>query len=384
MFTSEIILTLSAFIKNSKHRTPVRIRMRPRWFRTLYGFDENLSRCRENLSVIRNECGIQMLLSSQNSKLFRIGEFATPTVEELKNKALESLNEINFHRDPGTYSHCVVGDVLEMHHQHPRATFQAASQLNCLEFAQPNATPEHGVSIYAHDHTQGPACALACASGTIFRNYFATPSTNPPGVIGQSADSQFNNLDELERFLDNSTHHYWSVKNGYTNSTRDGLELLNQILSTLPSEDLVKMIKVGVHDDVGIDFSSRWTPIEDRKDDLYVTQVYCSAISCAYTSLPTSLWQPLAELVLQAQYEATIWAAVLNHHRGGTNTLFLTFVGGGVYGNENIWIGRSIARALGVATKYNCGLDIRICHYGRINEQIREIIDCAYEQEIQR
>jgi hypothetical protein len=356
--------------------------MRPRWFRTLYGFDENLSRCRESLSVMRTEDGRQLLLSSENNKKYRIGEFSTPTVEELKNKALDLLNQSTSPREPGTYSHCVVGDVLEMHHQHPRATFQAASQLNCLEFAQPSALPEHGVSIYAHDNTQGPACALACASGTIYRNYFAVPSTNAPGVVGQSADSQFNNLDELERFLDNSTHRYWVVKNGYTNSTRGSLELLNQVLPTHRSEDLVKMIKVGVHDDVGVDFSSRYTPIEEE-EGLYVTQVYCSAISCAYTSLPTILWQPLAELVLQAQYEATIWAAVLNHLRGGTNTLFLTFVGGGVYGNDSLWIGRSIARALSIATKNGCGLNVMICHYGRINEQIREIIDCAYEQELQ-
>jgi hypothetical protein len=30
----------------------------------------------------------------------------------------------------------------------------------------------------------------------------------------------------------------------------------------------------------------------------------------AYTSVPAIRWQPFAELVLEAAYEATLWAAV--------------------------------------------------------------------------
>jgi hypothetical protein len=32
--------------------------------------------------------------------------------------------------------------------------------------------PEHGVTVYSGDPTQGPACALACAAGSVYRNYF--------------------------------------------------------------------------------------------------------------------------------------------------------------------------------------------------------------------
>jgi len=31
---------------------------------------------------------------------------------------------------------------------------------------------KHGVTRYQHDHTQGPACAIACGAATIYRNYF--------------------------------------------------------------------------------------------------------------------------------------------------------------------------------------------------------------------
>jgi hypothetical protein len=60
-------------------------------------------------------------------------------------------------------------------HQSPKnagALFQVASQFNLLEMVLPRVTPEHGVTRYAHDHTQGPACAIAAGAATIYRNYF--------------------------------------------------------------------------------------------------------------------------------------------------------------------------------------------------------------------
>ena len=35
-----------------------------------------------------------------------------------------------------------------------------------------HTVPEDGVTIYSADPTQGPACALACAAGSVYRNYF--------------------------------------------------------------------------------------------------------------------------------------------------------------------------------------------------------------------
>lgn len=77
-----------------------------------------------------------------------------------------------------------------------------------------------------------------------------------------------------------------------------------------------------------------------------VSQTYCSAISCAYGSLPLDLWEPMATLVLDAAYEATLWAAVVNKHRTGCGKVYLTSVGGGVFGNKPEWIANSIARAI--------------------------------------
>ena len=195
-------------------------------------------------------------------------------------------------------------------------------------------------------------------------------------MMGQSQNSQFNLLDNLEKMIDNSNNNYWHVNNGYIGSKRRSLNRLNEAIRLYDVDDFIKNIKVGVHDDVGVVFSSRYKPIDE---DLYVTQVYCSAVGCNYTSIPKNSWQPIAEIILQSQYEGAIWSAVLNYLRGGTNKLFLTFIGGGVFGNKNEWIGRSISRALNIAKKYNTGLDIIICHYKHINEKIKNIIDSSVE-----
>ena len=43
----------------------------------------------------------------------------------------------------------------------------------CLSYSLCRFTqPEDGVTLYAADPTQGPACALACAAGSVYRNYF--------------------------------------------------------------------------------------------------------------------------------------------------------------------------------------------------------------------
>ena len=70
-------------------------------------------------------------------------------------------------------SHEIIDDAL-LEHAHPESAgnvFQVASQFNCLEFPSAESVPEDGISDYAYDKTQGPACSLAAAAGTVYRNY---------------------------------------------------------------------------------------------------------------------------------------------------------------------------------------------------------------------
>ena len=76
--------------------------------------------------------------------------------------------------------------------------------------------------------------------------------------------------------------------------------------------------------------------------------------------LPTG--KPFASLVLQAAYEATMWAAVLNAQRGASNVVLLTQLGGGAFGNQDDWINTAMRRSLELMLEFD--LDVRLVSYG--------------------
>jgi hypothetical protein len=92
----------------------------------------------------------------------------------------------------------------------------------------------------------------------------------------------------------------------------------------------------------------------------------------AYSNIPAKLWARFAVLVLEGAYEATVWAAVINAHRSGSNVVFLTRLGGGAFGNEPEWIHQAMRRAL---TKVvGVGLDVRVVSYGPARCCAREFV----------
>lgn len=275
-----------------------------RWFPNLYGFKEsqvaeqgeiqptkaNYLSTQKQFKIL-NETQLQSL---PNGRVFTMGVFSTPTLHDLRESAAVLLSSTQFTQPTEnnssniganstglTYEHLVITDILKMHSENPGATFQAASQFNCLEFGAPHVTPEYGVSSYAYDQTQGPACALACATGTIFRNYFAhvkintrvnennnddIPGTEQKEELGQSENSQLNTLDELEVLLHNKQNKYWAIRNGYSFSDVDSLTRLNLNLQrewpegSSRRDELLGAVKVGVQEGVGVTFSRRFRP----------------------------------------------------------------------------------------------------------------------------
>ena len=93
-----------------------------------------------------------------------------------------------------------------------------------------------------------------------------------------------------------------------------------------------------------------------------VSQAFCSALPVAYTRVPPSHWEAFASLVLEAAYEATMLAAVLNAQRGVSNVVLLTQLGGGAFGNRDDWIHGATRRAL--ETMSGMDLDVRLVSYG--------------------
>jgi len=245
--------------------------------------------------------------------------------------------------DPSTVQE-VVGDVVGLHRDpaHAGALFQAASQFNLLEMASPTITPEQGVGMYSHDRTQGPACAIACGGGTIYRNYFAR-------VDGQPGQTSTRQIDALADLADELGRAHWRMQNGYAFASAEGLRQMGARLHAAESAELERLrglLCVGVQHQVQV-----------LGTDHTVTQVYGSALPVAYGEPAAPLWEPVARLVLEASYEATLRIA----RQRGCRPVFLTYLGGGVFGNDDAWITDAIVRAV----RRVGGLDVRLVSYGR-------------------
>ena len=103
-----------------------------------------------------------------------------------------------------------------------------------------------------------------------------------------------------------------------------------------------------------------------------VTQAYCSALPIGYSNVSPYLWKEFALLILRATYEATFYAAFENYRKTGNNRVYLTLVGGGVFGNNINWIIDAIERSL-IKFK-NTPLDVSIVSYGSSNYAVQQLI----------
>ncbi|MFT7464735.1 MAG: hypothetical protein ACI9EF_003094 [Pseudohongiellaceae bacterium] len=321
------------------------------WFEDLVGFPET------NGDAVRSQLELQgeLLHSRVNGSEHRCGRLELLSLAELRSRAAEL---------DGTGSLTVrevVGDVQQLHAlaDSAGALFQAASQFNLLEMTSPSVTPEAGVGIYENDRTQGPACAVAAGAGTIYRNYLVPLG----GQLGQTAARQLDALADLGAALGNHDSCLWDMRNGYALASADGLAAINAQLTASTADKLDELrtkLRIGVQWDVEVTLPGAGH---------LVTQVYGSALPVAYGEPPTAQWEPFARLVLEASYEATLWAAVLNREASGNRRVFLTLLGGGVFGNRIEWILDAIERALRLAG--DCDLDVGIVSYGSSNPAVR-------------
>ncbi len=328
------------------------------WFEDLFGFAEGPYAETQARFALDGETLVAP------SGRFGAGRFSTPSLAELREMA-RGLR-------PGALrvSHVATGDILEVHArpENEGAMFQAASQLNCLEFADPTDTPEDGITQYAQDPTQGPACSLACAAATVARNYLVPVDGQP----GQTRDRQLNNLAGVQAALGEAGG-LIEVVNGYTFSRPERLEALGRAIAAADPDALRGALRIGVHADVEVTFARRFErPATPRR----VSQAFCSALSCGYASGALHQWRPIARLVLEAAYEATLLAAIVDAARAaGSGRVWLTFLGGGAFGNSPVWIYDAIGRALRACEDRE--LEVVIAHHRQIDEAARQGVEQA-------
>jgi hypothetical protein len=200
-----------------------------------------------------------------------------------------------------------------------------------------------------------PACAIAAGAATVYRNYFVPVG----GQIGQTRERQLDALADLcaalSREIGMPVSRMCSMRNGYALCTADGLAAIEGHLLDADEgrrDRLREQLRIGLHWRVEVTEA----PGPRRPT---VSQAFCSALPVAYGDLPAARWAPLARLVLEAAYEATLLAGVLNAQAaGGSDVVALTRLGGGAFGNDGRWIDDAIRRAVRLVA--DRALDLRI------------------------
>ena len=325
------------------------------WFEKLMGFEEvSPENVRSNIELVGEN-----LISKPSGRPFQFGSLEIPTLNQLRESS-QKWPSVNgslkvFEK---------IGNVQDLHvelsNQH--ALFQAASQFNLLEMIGPHITPEQGIDRYEKDYTQGPACAIACGAGTIYRNYFVPVN----GQIGQSSSNQIDCLDLIGDELDNDDLLLWKMRNGYAMPNLEGLLTINRKLSGYDRDQreyLKGLLKVGIQWNTEVTLS----PNKNR-----VSQVYCSALPVAYSSIEVIYWENFARVILEASYEATLWAGLINYQKTGCPKVFLTLVGGGAFGNEERWILESLFATLDRFR--SAPLEVAIVSYREPNSGLKKFL----------
>jgi len=348
------------------------------WFSNLFGFMEkigsvaNLEWTKQNFKY-STETGVLISVPAPDRE-FKAGWFERPSLRDLRN--IVDLEEARRALPGSVKVREIVSDVSELHtmSENRHALFQAASQFNCLEFPSQRGKPENGITVYSSDRTQGPACAIACAPGTVVRNYFGMKSDDT-ALECQTQDNQVNNLADCEEFLENAKQRYFEVMAGYTMSSDGNLMRLNKALDEATVEGFKERLRVGFQWDTEVT-NSKFGSREYSGPQLLVSQIYASACSVSYSSGSSDNWAPLASMVLDASYEATLYGSVMNamKYRGehGSKKVFLTALGGGVFGNDTEWIADAMSRAF---KKFEgIDLEVTIVSFGRSEPGFRHLL----------
>ena len=326
------------------------------YFETLFGFPEtNPQTVYKNL---RHENG--QIHSKVNGKSYRAGNLEVISLADLRGHALPLPSTRGIKIDQ------IVADVGRLHRQPDNngALFQAASQFNLLEMVSPEVSPRAGITGYAHDRTQGPVCAIACAAGTVHRNYFA-----PVGdQIGQCGPAQIDCLAEIGKHFDNDRLGLWEMRNGYALFKERGLKAVDSHLAQLNDVEIDTLRALL---SIGLQWRTEVTSVGQQQ---IVSQAYCSGIPVGYHSFLNSPdWERLCRVVLDATYEATLLAAVENARLTGNKRCFLTLVGGGVFANRLPWIYAAIERAVKLVA--GADLHVSVVSYGSRNAMVEELVN---------
>lgn len=207
------------------------------------------------------------------------------------------------------------------------AVFQVASNFNGLETTHADQDfTQQLLADYIFDRTQGPAASISAAPGLILRRYLLHFDQHQPDVQwGQTLNNQIN-------FLSNVANNLPISPAGY---------VVFDHIPLAPTDDDLRLIKIGYHENVQVTHGLMRDPehhyfIADDQQQI-INQVFTAAIDLGVTNRRyrnNAIIQQWAQTVLNAAYEGTLRKAFIENKR----KVFLTLVGGGVFGNDITWI----------------------------------------------
>lgn len=210
------------------------------------------------------------------------------------------------------------------------AVFQVASQFNALESPAPSIVR---VSDYFHDPTQGPRASISAFPGTLLRQY-AAPR------LGGGRFTQVEDAEQVNLLVNVAHPETARVKNGYLRA-RDVFNPEGFAESLIREHDA---IQVGVHEGVEVVRGYAWdgpTAYPHQR----IAQIFTSTLAAGGYSpeidIRTDPWRTIASQLLRAAYLGTLLAAVVLRKQ----TVILTLIGGGVFGNPHELIRDSISWA---------------------------------------
>jgi hypothetical protein len=325
------------------------------WFKDLFGFVDgsSISGSRGRFEYHPNE---GVLRVRDTDVKWNAGTFELVSLESLRVRARTLTRNLQGHnkvmlvtQDPA---------ILHGDPDYAGAIFQATAEHNCLQLrpahgrAEP-ATPETGVASYAWDKGQGAACAIACAPGAVVRAYFALDGGNP-----QTNEDQINTLEPLIAFLttkaSDPTRPLVRVSNGYVDLSDNNRAELGGIINGLSEKERKTakgLLRVGWQKNTAVTCTKKraWSDEPWYKGPGHlVHQVYASPLYVLHSERE---WEPLARLVLEAAYEATLRVAVLvgaekaRAEKGTRQKVVLTALGREA-GSATEWVADAVASAL--------------------------------------
>jgi hypothetical protein len=321
---------------------------RGRWFEVLFGFKESVGAVYSHLGV-RTYRDRVLLTSDVNGRTYNAGKFSVRSVSSFTTLPAVGGGVVNIIRGRGAAgpnAHLVDALQAQSIDDFDGATFLAASNFNCLELANRSQTPAMGVTHYAFAPTQGPSVALAAGPALVYRNYFARRTG---GDIGQIR--LLEKCPVLDRF----------VRNGAPCLTDADLRRLRS-----HNWDDADQFSIGVHENCEV------TTTRDHSGKLMlappgriVHHVYAAALPFLTNVPMTEQSLEIGKKLLIAEYRATVLAAwelsQKYRRRKGSNKLFLTFLGGGVFHNPSHIICEAICNCKDLIVK--SGLKVSLVCY---------------------